>query len=82
LDRGLGGKLKAYEVILRKQKYLASDEITLADLFHLPFGTMLSVAGSDIMSRQGPNVTRWWNGLTSRPAWKAVAQGIPEKPTF
>ncbi|KAI3609800.1 glutathione s-transferase [Moniliophthora roreri] len=82
LIEALGAKLEAYEVILGKQKYLAGDEITLADLFHLPFGMMLSVAGSDIMLKQGPNVTRWWNDLTSRPAWKAVAQGIPEKPAF
>ncbi|ESK92324.1 glutathione s-transferase [Moniliophthora roreri MCA 2997] len=82
LIEALDAKLKAYEVILGKQKYLAGDEITLADLFHLPYGSMLSVAGSDIMSKQGPNVTRWWNDLTSRPAWKAVVQGIPEKPTF
>uniref|UniRef100_A0A0W0F762 glutathione transferase n=1 Tax=Moniliophthora roreri TaxID=221103 RepID=A0A0W0F762_MONRR len=82
LIEALDAKLKAFEVILGKQKYLAGDEITLADLFHLPYGSMLSVAGSDIMSKQGPNVTRWWNDLTSRPAWKAVVQGIPEKPTF
>ncbi|EEB98364.1 hypothetical protein MPER_02138, partial [Moniliophthora perniciosa FA553] len=60
----LDAKLKVYETILEKQKYLAGNEITLADLFHLPYGSMLSVAGSDIMSKQGPNVTRWWNDLT------------------
>ncbi|KAK7042922.1 hypothetical protein VNI00_008658 [Paramarasmius palmivorus] len=78
----LAAKLQAYEVILGKQKYLAGDELTLADLFHIPYGTMLSVAGSNIMSEQGPNVTRWWNEITSRDSWKAVAGGIPEKPTF
>jgi hypothetical protein len=31
-------KLAAYEVILGKQKYLAGDDLTLADLFHLPWG--------------------------------------------
>ncbi|KAK7044188.1 hypothetical protein VNI00_007908 [Paramarasmius palmivorus] len=78
----LEAKLKVYEVILGKHKYLAGDELTLADLFHLPYGALLSVAGSDIMSKQGPNVTRWWNDITSRASWKAVQQGIPPKPTF
>ena len=36
----------------------APQEITLADLFHLPYGTMLGVAGSDIMTSK-PNVARY-----------------------
>ncbi|RSL98344.1 hypothetical protein CEP52_010386 [Fusarium oligoseptatum] len=36
LDKSLQG----YERILSKQKYLAGDNITLADLFHLPYGAM------------------------------------------
>ncbi|EEC00068.1 hypothetical protein MPER_00071 [Moniliophthora perniciosa FA553] len=40
LIEALEAKLKAYEVILGKQKYLGGNEITLADLFHLPYGTM------------------------------------------
>ncbi|GLB40879.1 putative glutathione S-transferase [Lyophyllum shimeji] len=53
----LDAKLDAYEVILSKQKYLAGDEITLADLFHLPYGTYLAQAGSNIMETK-PNVAR------------------------
>ncbi|KAL0574240.1 hypothetical protein V5O48_007711 [Marasmius crinis-equi] len=78
----LDAKLKAYEVILGKQKYLAGDEVTLADLFHLPYGSLLAAAGSDIMSKQGPNVTRWWNDITSRPSWQAIAKGVPATPTY
>jgi hypothetical protein len=33
-------------------------EVTLADLFHLPYATMLAQAGSEIMTTKGPNVTR------------------------
>ncbi|KAL0573070.1 hypothetical protein V5O48_008896 [Marasmius crinis-equi] len=78
----LEGKLKAYEVILGKQKYIAGNELSLADLFHLPYGVLLEVAGSDIMSRQGPNVTRWWKEINARPSWQAVTGGVPAKPTF
>ncbi|KAF9459961.1 glutathione S-transferase-like protein [Collybia nuda] len=70
----LSAKLDAYDVILGKQKYLAGNEITLADLFHIPYGSMLIAAGSDIMT-QKPNVTRWWNDLLSRPSWQAVKDG-------
>jgi glutathione S-transferase len=32
----LEGKMAGYEAILSKHRYLAGDELTLADLFHLP----------------------------------------------
>jgi glutathione S-transferase len=35
-----------------------SQEVTLADLFHLPYGALLEKAGSDLMTTKGPNVTR------------------------
>ncbi|KAF9254745.1 thioredoxin-like protein [Marasmius fiardii PR-910] len=62
--------LQVYEQILGKQKYLAGDEISLADLFHISFGAMLPRAGIDIMETSGPNVTRWWRDITSRPSWQ------------
>ncbi|KAG6839674.1 hypothetical protein H0H93_005151, partial [Arthromyces matolae] len=55
LIKKLDAKLDVYDKILGKQKYLAGDELTLADLFHVPYGTMLAVAGSNIMETK-PNV--------------------------
>ncbi|KAF8195245.1 glutathione S-transferase [Mycena galopus ATCC 62051] len=72
----LSARLDGYEVILGKQKYLAGDEVTLADLFHLPYGSMLAKAGSDLMTTKGPNVTRWFNDLCARPSWNAVKDGV------
>ncbi|KAJ6493766.1 glutathione S-transferase [Mycena vulgaris] len=73
----LSAKLDVYEVILEKQKFLAGNELTLADLFHLYAAALLAEPGLDIMSKQGPNVKRWWNDLTQRPAWiKLTAEGI------
>ncbi|KAJ6535298.1 glutathione S-transferase [Mycena vulgaris] len=70
-------KLDVYEVILGKQKFLAGNEFTLADLFHLYFAPMVVDAGIDIMAGKGPNVTRWWNELISRPTWiKLKQEGI------
>ncbi|KAG6839920.1 hypothetical protein C0991_010364 [Blastosporella zonata] len=57
LIKKLDAKLDVYDTILSKQKYVAGDELTLADLFHLPYGTMLATAGSNIMESK-PNVDR------------------------
>ncbi|KAF8063505.1 glutathione S-transferase [Lyophyllum atratum] len=67
----LDAKLDAYDVILSKQKYLAGDELTLADLFHLPIGSLLEAAGSNVMETK-PNVARWLKDISSRPSWQAV----------
>ncbi|KAJ6506053.1 glutathione S-transferase [Mycena vulgaris] len=73
----LSAKLNVYEVILGNQKFLAGNEITLADLFHLYSAPLMAGSGVDIMSRQGPNVTRWWNDLIQRPTWiKLNQEGI------
>jgi hypothetical protein len=43
--KALEGKLAGYEAILSKQKYLAGDKITLADLSHLPYGAWMAPLG-------------------------------------
>ncbi|KAG6919675.1 hypothetical protein DXG01_002618 [Tephrocybe rancida] len=53
----LDAKLDAYDAILSKQKYLAGDELTLADLHHLPFALGLYQGGVDIIDTK-PNVAR------------------------
>ncbi|KAH9889014.1 glutathione S-transferase [Cubamyces lactineus] len=73
LKSALEGKLAAYDVILGKTKYLAGDEVTLADLFHLPYGTLLEKQGIDyLVSGRWPNVTRWWKDISSRDSWKKI----------
>jgi len=46
----------------------------LADLFHLPYGTLLVAIGEGELFDSRPNVKRWWNDITSRPSWKAVSE--------
>ncbi|KAK0500087.1 glutathione S-transferase [Armillaria luteobubalina] len=77
----LSAKLDAYDVILAKQKYLAGDDLTLADLFHIPWGVLLAVAGSDIMESKS-NVARWWKDITARPSWAAVKDGVNSVKSF
>ncbi|KAJ7191424.1 glutathione S-transferase [Mycena pura] len=74
----LSAKLDVYEVILSKQKYVAGNELTIVDLFHLSYAPLLAGAGIDVMTKESrPNVTRWWNELISRPTWiKVKEEGI------
>ncbi|KAG2142276.1 glutathione S-transferase [Suillus bovinus] len=73
----LQSKLDAYEVILSKQKYLAGDSVTLADLSHLPYGTAFYGLGgvfAEVFDSR-PNLSRWWKDISNRPAWLAVKDG-------
>ncbi|KAJ2918299.1 hypothetical protein MD484_g2145, partial [Candolleomyces efflorescens] len=71
----LGKKLDVYEQILSSSKYLGGDEVTLADLFHLPYCELLPVAGAKVFETR-PNVKRWAQELTARPSWQAVRGGV------
>ncbi|KAJ7146949.1 glutathione S-transferase-like protein [Mycena epipterygia] len=71
----LDKKLDAYNVILGKQRYLAGDSLTLADLFHLPYAPLLAKGGIDIMTKKS-NVARWYKELIARPSWLAYLDGV------
>ncbi|KAJ7049054.1 glutathione S-transferase [Mycena amicta] len=74
----LGIKLDVYEKILGKQKYIAGNELSLVDFYHLIYAPSMAPAGVDIMTtEQRPNVKRWWNELITYPAWvKLNEEGI------
>ncbi|KAF8595199.1 hypothetical protein BDV93DRAFT_564643 [Ceratobasidium sp. AG-I] len=61
--------MDGYERILSKQKYLAGDTFTLADLFHLPYGKMAEDLVPGLFSSK-PSVKKWWEDITSRESWK------------
>jgi len=64
--------LAIYDGILARQAYLAGDEITLADLSHLPGGTMVRDLGFKDLFDKYPNVKKWWDGLEARESWKKI----------
>ncbi|KAH9992149.1 glutathione S-transferase [Russula vinacea] len=68
-------KLDGHEAILGKQKYLAGDEVTLADLFHLPYGSIVFEQLEYGLLDKRPNLQRWWKDISSRPSWQAVKDG-------
>ncbi|KAF6746674.1 glutathione S-transferase, partial [Ephemerocybe angulata] len=71
----LKAMLDVYEGILSKQAYLAGDEVTLADLFHVASGVRLQLAAIGAIETR-PNVCRWFNSLTDRSSWKAIQTGM------
>ncbi|KAF8175846.1 glutathione S-transferase [Pholiota molesta] len=75
LLKGLNAKLDVYDKILSKQKYLAGNELTQADLYHIPYAVMLGIAGSDLMTSK-PNVKRWFEEISARPSWQEVKGGV------
>lgn len=58
---------------LAKTRFLTGAQFTLADICFMPYVEYLfaSRAGEIIESRK--NVARWWNEVSTRPSWKAVA---------
>lgn len=61
--------LAAYETILSKQKYLAGEELTLADLYHLPYGTLIKTLGFAEVFARYPSLNAWFYGLGGRESW-------------
>ncbi|KAH8822911.1 putative glutathione S-transferase [Flagelloscypha sp. PMI_526] len=75
LSTKLDNNLKIYEDILSKQKYIAGDELTLIDLFHVPPAMgLIKRAGLDPFSKY-PSVDRWLKELTARPSWQSIQDG-------
>lgn len=67
--------LALYDGILAKQKYIAGDELTLADLFHLPNGAALMAGKWKEVFAKYPNVNKWFKGLQESETWlKAAAE--------
>jgi glutathione S-transferase len=65
--------LAVYDGILAKQKYLAGNELTLADLFHLPYGKMAKALGFKDIFEKYSNVNKWCEALEARESWIKVS---------
>lgn len=66
--------LTVYDGILAKQAYIAGDEVSLADLFHLSYGKMAKDLGAAEIFAKHPNVDRWFSALEKRESWIKVNQ--------
>ncbi|EJT99362.1 glutathione S-transferase C-terminal-like protein [Dacryopinax primogenitus] len=72
LKEQLRVKMEGYERILDRQKFLAGEALTLADLFHLPVGTAVLKRLNIVWYDGFPSVERWWKDISSRPSWKEI----------
>ncbi|XP_010269470.1 PREDICTED: glutathione S-transferase F13-like [Nelumbo nucifera] len=72
----LGKVLDIYEARLSSTKYLAGDSYTLADLHHLPYTFYLMKTPWASLIESRPHVKAWWEDISSRPAFKKVAEGM------
>ncbi|GMI98816.1 EARLY RESPONSIVE TO DEHYDRATION 11, ARABIDOPSIS GLUTATHIONE S-TRANSFERASE 1 [Hibiscus trionum] len=68
----LGKVLDVYETRLTQSKYLASDNFTLADLYHLPNMQCLLATPAKKLIESRPHVSAWVKEITARPAWAKV----------
>ncbi|KAK8654328.1 hypothetical protein V6N13_128299 [Hibiscus sabdariffa] len=68
----LGKVLDVYETRLTQSKYLASDNFTLADLYHLPNIQYLLATPAKKLFESRPHVDAWVKEITARPAWSKV----------
>ncbi|KAL8910260.1 MAG: hypothetical protein Q9171_004424 [Xanthocarpia ochracea] len=62
-----------YDKVLARQSYLAGDELTLVDLFHLPNGSALKAFGYKGTFDKYPNMDKWFTGLQARETWVKAA---------
>jgi len=58
-----------YDGILAKQKYLAGDEISLADLYHIPHGKLARELAYEGNFAKFPHVEKWFSSLLARESW-------------
>ncbi|XP_044493012.1 glutathione S-transferase F13-like [Mangifera indica] len=72
----LGQVLDVYETKLSGTKYLAGDFYSLADLHHLSYTYYFMKTPFASVINERPHVKAWWEDISSRPAFKKVAEGM------
>ncbi|KAL5220317.1 hypothetical protein ABZP36_025030 [Zizania latifolia] len=71
--------LGVYEAHLTKNKFLAGDFISFADLNHFPFTFYFMATPYASVFDSYPHVKAWWEGLMSRPSIKKISANMPTK---
>nr|GAT55045.1 predicted protein [Mycena chlorophos] len=78
--------LEVYDEILSRQKYVAGNELTIVDYFHLsPMDDLVKhgIVGDVMACETRPNVARWWSEISTRPEWlKLRAEGMKSRLSY
>lgn len=72
-ERDLETVLALYDRILAKQRYIAGNQLTLADLFHLPNGAALKSGKWKAVFENYPSVDKWFSRLQKSETWLRAA---------
>lgn len=78
LKKKLQKVLEGYERVLTKHTFVAGPKMTIADLFHLPNGTLavMKDAAPGLTDGTLPHVMEWWAKLSNLPAWKKIEDEV------
>lgn len=68
----LASVLDVYEKILSKQEYIGGSTFTIADIYHLPYASLLFAINLGHLITDRPHVNAWWQRISSRPSWQKV----------
>ena len=71
--------LDVYEVHLSKNKFLAGDFVSFADLNHFPFTFYFMASPHASLFDSYPRVKAWWESLMARPSVKKLSANMVMK---
>ncbi|CAI4220159.1 unnamed protein product [Parascedosporium putredinis] len=74
LRASLAQVLDYYEKVLATRQYLAGNEFSLVDLYHLPWMPFFAKLGLESELTSRPNFEAWWKRASSRPSWQKISQ--------
>lgn len=57
---------------LAKNEFMAGSQLTLADIFFMPYFNMLFLTPEKSLFESRPNIMAWWKRVSSRPTWQKV----------
>ena len=76
VEEGRKGVRRAVGVMdrqLENHNFLIGDGLTLADIFFMPYIEYLAMCGELGLITDSARVAAWWNRISERPTWHAVA---------
>ena len=70
--------LDYYESLLKKQSFLAGQEITLVDYFAAVWVPLMSKLGLEGLIAERPHFGKWWETVQERKAWGELTKWIQQ----
>jgi glutathione S-transferase len=71
-EEKLNKVLDVYEVVLAKQEYIGGNKFSLADIYHLPYGSLaFDKCGAQSILDSHPLSKNWWEKIYRRESWQS-----------